>query len=409
MGEEGQRVKYGICLLWAIVGFLLYLNELRISQLPGIRGEEAGSRTEYMVKAFVKAGILFLGWYIHLPLFIVYLLILCSYGMTFWPIGKRSKLNLFFWMIFFSICFIAVNLVCMAVISLITGYMLRDVYLNHTACAMALCVTLAIMNLNNLLWRQHFFVEWMTLLTSDEKRYNQLIFFECYALGYLLFDSISCFFILPYSLLSVFLIGSCILLIIQFILFLAHTYRIIEKAHYEAEYYRLEEERADHVKRQMVLQKLAYIDGLTGAFTRRYAMEMLESMQKDRLDVTVAYIDVNGLKMVNDTMGHPEGDRYLKMIADSLNESLSKSDILSRVGGDEFLVVSNSVNREALESMLKNVNEKLGNADGNGYRPSFSYGVVSAPHQSPFDLEALLRESDRRMYDYKMQYKRGVV
>ena len=402
-------MKYGEALLWIVIIFLLYMNELRIDQLPGIGEGETGTKVEYMIRAFVKAGILFSGWYIHLPLFIVYLLIFCGYGMTFWSIGKRSRLNLFFWMNFFSVCFIAVNLISMAAVSLVTGSMLRDVYLSNTYCIIALCITLIMIHLMNMLWKKKIFADWITLLTSDEKRFNQLIFFEWYALGYLIFDSTSCVFVLPYSLLSVFLIGSCILLMIQFILFLAHTHRIIEKAHYEAEYYRLEEERAEHVKRQMILQKLAYIDGLTGAFTRRYAMEMLESMQKDGLEVTVAYIDVNGLKKVNDTLGHQEGDRYLKLIADSLNESLNKSDILSRIGGDEFMIVSNSAEKEGLESMLKKENELRGTAGREGYRPSFSYGVVSAPHKEPFDLEELLRESDRRMYVNKMQFKRGNV
>lgn len=402
-------MKYGVFLLWIAIYFLLYLNELNVNQLPGIRGEETGRRMDYMARALVKAGILFLGWYIHLPLFVVYSLIFCSYGMTFWAIGKRNKLTLCFWMNFFSICFITVHLICMAAASLITGYMLRDVYFSSTASVMALCMALIVVNSINLLWKKQTFMNWIRLLTSDEKRFNQLVFFEWYALGYLIFDSITCAFGLPYSLLSVFLIGSCVLLMIQFILFLAHTYRIIEKAHYEAEYYRLEQERADHVKRQMTLQKLAYLDGLTGTYTRRYAMEMLESMQKDRLDVTVAYIDVNGLKMVNDTLGHPVGDRYLKLIADSLNENLNKSDILARIGGDEFLVVSNSVEKEKIAFLLKRVNEGLGAAGREGFRPSFSYGVVSAPHKEPFDLEALLRESDRRMYEYKMQYKKGAV
>ena len=402
-------MKYGMYLLWLVIYFLLYLNELKTVPFPEIRKETAGAKTKSMISALVKTSILFWGWYIHLPLFLVYLFMLFGYGMTFWSTGKRNKLNLFFWMNFCGMCFITVHLICMAVVSVITGHMLRDVWLDHTTCLLTLCITLMIINLINMLWKNRFLVEWITLLTSDEKRFNQLVFFEWYALGYLIFDSIPCAFALPYHLLSIFLIGSCILLIIQFLLFLAHTYRIIQKAHYEEEYYRLEEERADHVKRQMVLQKLAYIDSLTGAFTRRYAMEMLESMQKDRLDVTVAYIDVNGLKMVNDTLGHPEGDRYLKTIADSLNESLNKSDILARIGGDEFLVVSNSAEKEAVESMLKKVNEKLGTARREGYMLSFSYGVVSAPHKETFDLEAMLRESDRRMYDYKMQYKKGAV
>lgn len=399
----------GLYLLWIVIYFLLYQHESRIVRLSWINEEETGTKKEYIVRAFMKAGILFLGWYMHLPLFVVYLLILCGYGMTFWSIRKKSKLNLFFWMNFFSMCFTAVSLISLAVISLVTGLMLRDVYLNNTACLLAFCMTLLIISLINILGKKQIFVDWITLLTSDEKRFYQLIFFEWFALGYLIFDSITFIFALPYSLLPVFMIGSCILLMIQFILFLAHTHRIIEKAHYESEYYRLEEERAEHVQRHMILQKLAYIDGLTGAFTRRYAMEMLESMQKDKLDVTVAYLDVNGLKKVNDTLGHSEGDNYLKIIANTLNENLNKSDILSRVGGDEFMVISNSTEKEAIESMLKKVNELLSTAGREGYRPSFSYGVVSASHNQPFNLEVLLHESDRRMYDNKMQFKKGAV
>ncbi len=406
-GGYHLQMKYGIFLLWIIIYVLLYMNEAAIAQLPGIDGEAAGTKTEYMIRAGIKTVILLLCWYAHLPLFVMYLLILFGYAASFLAIGKRNKLNLFFWGNFFSICFMAVNLICLAVLSLLTGQILRDVYMNHITYLVAIGMTLLIVNLINTMLKGRFFVEGITLLTSDEKRFNQLVSFEWFAVGYLIFDSISFAFVLPYFLLPVFLIGSSLLLMIQFVLFLVHTYRIIEKAHYEAEYYRLEEERADHVKRQMSLQKLAYIDGLTGAFTRRYAMQMLESMQEDRLDVTVAYIDVNGLKKVNDTLGHLEGDHYLKIIADNLNRELNKSDILSRIGGDEFLIISNSTDTEAMESMLEHANEVLGTLGREGYRPSFSYGVVSAPHNSPFDLDALLRESDQRMYDYKMQFKGG--
>ncbi|MFQ6970825.1 MAG: diguanylate cyclase domain-containing protein [Enterocloster aldenensis] len=108
--------------------------------------------------------------------------------------------------------------------------------------------------------------------------------------------------------------------------FWVNTYRIIEKAHYEAEYY--------------------------------------------RLDVTAAYIDVSGLKMANDTLGHPEGGQYLKIIANSLNESLNKIDILARIGGDELLIVSNSTEKDTLESMLSKIIEYLKTAGREGYRPS---------------------------------------
>lgn len=97
--------------------------------------------------------------------------------------------------------------------------MLRDVYLNHMTFLLAMGITLLILNLIHILGKKQAVVEWAALLTSDEKRFSQLVSFEWYAVGYLLFDSISCVFVLPCFLLSVFLIGSCILLMIQFILF----------------------------------------------------------------------------------------------------------------------------------------------------------------------------------------------
>lgn len=403
-----MKMEYVMYSSWVVIYLLFYLNEYKMTHLPGIEGA-AGTKASRFLGALVKTGILFLSWQLHLPLLVVYVLLLCGYAMTFWPIRKRNRQRLFFWTNLFGTCFLAVHLIGLSVVSLVSKSMLRDVYHDNTIYLSALCMTLIVLTFTNTLWKGPRFVRWVTFLTGDEKRFNQLAFFEWFGVGYLLFDSVPFLFPLPYFLLSIFLIGSCILLMIQFLLFAIHTYKIIEKAHYEAEYYELEEERADHIQKQMVLRKLAYIDGLTGAFTRRYAMEMLESMQKDKLDVTVAYIDVNGLKRVNDTLGHSEGDRYLKLIANSLNSSLHKSDVLARIGGDEFLIVFNSTEIEALECKLKDVNEALAQTGCEGYTPSFSYGVVAAPQNEAFDLDALLRESDQKMYDYKLRFKKEAI
>lgn len=393
--------------LWIVICILYYFSERSIYQnLLEQSGKQENTERNSILFSVLKTGVLLAAGALHIPLFLLYLLVLMSYGITFWCMRRESRLHFIFWMNAFGIGFFTFHLISMAVVSLASQNMLKDVYGKGVMYMFSLLLTLTLLNLAGLLWKNKALVERMKRLMGDDKRFRQIILFEYYAIGYLLFDSIPFLFTLPYFLLSIFLIGSCILLLLQLFLFVAHTYQIVEKAHCEAEYYRLEEERAEHVKRQMILHKLAYIDSLTGAFTRRYAMEMLESMHKDQLDVTIAYIDINGLKKVNDTLGHSEGDLYLKQVANRLNESLSKSEILSRIGGDEFLIVSNSVQQERMKELLKDVNARLRLEAGEQYIPSFSYGVVAASYADAYSLDQLLKESDRRMYAHKTEFKK---
>lgn len=393
--------------LWIVIGILCYFNERSIygNLLEQSENKEHTQRN-CILFSVLGTGILFTVGALRIPLPLLYLLVLMGYGLTFWSMRRESRLHFIFWVNAFGIGFFTLHLISMAVVSLISRNMLKDVYGKGSMYMLSLLLTLILMNLVGLLWKNKTLVERMNRLMSDDKRFRQIILFEYYALVYLLFDSIPCLFTLPYFLLSIFLIGSCILLLFQLFLFVVHTYRIVDKAHCEAEYYRLEAERAEHIKKQMILHKLAYMDSLTGTFTRRYAMEMLESMYRDQLDVTIAYIDVNGLKKVNDTLGHSEGDCYLKQVANCLNESLSKSEILARIGGDEFLVVSNSVQQEQMQELLKKVNIRLRLEAGEQYIPSFSYGVVAASYADAYSLDQLLKESDRRMYEYKTEFKK---
>lgn len=397
-------------LLWIAIYVLHYSSEWYIhSKLLDEAGHGGSRKRDCLILAFLKTGILLMGAQLHMPLPILYVWLLLGYGLTFLKLLRKNKLRFCFWLAFYAICFIALHLIGLGVLSLAAQDILLEIYRNDITYLVAFLAPLIFMQFLNLLWRQRSVIRKLSLLTKDERRFRQLIYFEGYALVYLFFDSIPILFELPYLMLSIFLTGSCILLLLQFFLFLSHTYTIAEKAHYEAEYHKLEEEREEYIKRKMILHNLAYMDGLTGAFTRRYAMEMLESMQKDQMKVTVAYIDVNGLKRVNDTWGHLQGDQYLKKVANCLNDNLHKSDILARIGGDEFLVVSSNAGCKKMEEMLEKANMELMERDEDGYRPSFSYGVAAGSCERPFVTEELLRESDHRMYEYKTRYKEGGI
>lgn len=354
-----------------------------------------------------KVAVLYLCWRLGIPLPAVYALVYAGYCFACRGKFRESKSYFYVWTNLHFIFFMSLHLMSLSTVALITGNSLRDTQSDKMLWLLIMALTIGLGDLLEFLAVKGNFYGTVRRLSADALRFRRFIYFECYAVCYLLFDSIPCMVQLQYSMIALFLIVSCFLLLLQVLLFIVHTSGIVEKAHYEAEYYRLEEERAQHIRKEMELQKLAFIDSLTGTYTRRYAMEMLRSMQKDKKSVTVAYIDVNGLKKVNDTLGHQEGDRYLIAVANSLNSELRKNDVLARIGGDEFLIVADGMERERIEKLLSRRNRELQETKGSAYSRSFSFGVSEAEKSDGIDMESLIEESDRRMYVYKTGFKRG--
>lgn len=341
----------------------------------------------------------------QLPLYILAFFLYLTFNGTFWPIKKSSALRFRFWVNIHAICLFCFYLVALSILSLITGDTLADIYRQpHSFLALFIFAYVLLYVASSFLIRIGTFEQIMKL-NQDTPRFRQIATFQWYGIFYLFFDCFTIQFDLPYPVLSVFLAGSCILLLLQIKVFITHTFSIMEEAHHEMEYYRLEEERAAHIQRQLELQELAYRDTLTGAYTRRFAMELLYSMKQDNRETTVCYVDINYLKQVNDTFGHYEGDRYLMQVAALLNSRLYKSDILARIGGDEFLIICIGLKKETFSSLLEQINQELQTPAEKGYIPSFSYGIVQTDWSDISDYLDLIERSDKLMYSYKKNFK----
>lgn len=145
---------------------------------------------------------------------------------------------------------------------------------------------------------------------------------------------------------------------------------------------------------------LAYTDMLTGCNNRQLLDKRLEEYAGYGSIITLAFIDLNGLKRINDQFGHLEGDSYITTTANYLKDFFEKynTDIF-RYGGDEFVLISNSLNEEEMKSVLGKINTQL--KKNTTYPYSISYGVV---HGNSIDYEHLLTMADNRMYQQKMRY-----
>lgn len=161
------------------------------------------------------------------------------------------------------------------------------------------------------------------------------------------------------------------------------------------------------------LQLAANIDSMTGIANRRYMEQHLELMdfqfRNNGLPYGVIFIDVNNLKMVNDTYGHDAGDELIALVADTLKTSFRAEDQICRWGGDEFVAVLNNVNDETLKKLRDKTRIKLNSLqillEGEAMQVSTAAGAaISMPEEVPM---AVVTRADEAMYADKQKMKRG--
>ncbi len=160
----------------------------------------------------------------------------------------------------------------------------------------------------------------------------------------------------------------------------------------------------------------AETDVMTGVLSREAGLTHLKSEMSRAIafkhDLTIAYIDVNDLKVVNDRYGHKEGDQLLRTISDIVQSKLREFDIVARLGGDEFLVVFARCNRAQAQRVWRRITEEFlkVNAEGNfAYKISASAGITQFNPSKHTSLLNLVHEADEEMYHQKKIIKETLL
>ena len=159
---------------------------------------------------------------------------------------------------------------------------------------------------------------------------------------------------------------------------------------------------------QAELRHMATIDPQTRLLNRRGFMPLahhqLEVARRQLRPIALLFADLDGLKHVNDTIGHHAGDAMIAEAAHVLKATFRTADLMARVGGDEFCVLLTTDPmpdvQGAIDRLMAEVGER--NAEpGRPYRLSFSFGVAEFDPSSPSTLDELMQTADNRMYDQK--------
>lgn len=169
----------------------------------------------------------------------------------------------------------------------------------------------------------------------------------------------------------------------------------------------IERDRAEEALRQLALS-----DELTGLYNHRgfftFAEHFLKIAARTNQNSLLYYVDMDGLKQINDTLGHAEGSLAIQGIAQVLRGTFRQTDIIARIGGDEFVILATSTGineKDVISQRLAKNFESYNNDPAHRHHLAASFGVVNVGPAETLSLEELIIEADQLMYEEKRRKK----
>ena len=156
-------------------------------------------------------------------------------------------------------------------------------------------------------------------------------------------------------------------------------------------------------------------DVMTGVYNRRAGFAKLDQMYKTGVKhechISVCFIDINGLKEVNDFLGHEAGDELILTVADGIRAHIRKTDFVSRLGGDEFLIVFETAGKAEAEMIWQNIvqyYERINEQENRKYIVSVSHGIETFHCDTNEYIDTVVNHADEKMYNEKREIKKNL-
>ena len=156
-------------------------------------------------------------------------------------------------------------------------------------------------------------------------------------------------------------------------------------------------------REQHYLETLAYTDSLTGLYNRRAFVRTIaryeDEYERNRIDFSLLFIDINGFKKYNDTYGHSFGDEVLRRVAACIRRVTGYTGVACRIGGDEFVIIHQDRNQNYIKDAENKLHQAVAEIEFIQKRPcKLDLAMGRAVYSEVNDREELLRFADQRMY-----------
>ena len=179
----------------------------------------------------------------------------------------------------------------------------------------------------------------------------------------------------------------------------------------------LEKANAELQSKQRELERLTRLDGLTGLFNRNTFVELtrkeLDRAQRQGSDTALLLLDLDHFKRLNDTWGHPAGDAVLRNVAGVASRTVRSTDLVGRLGGEEFIVLLPSTSFEAARKLAEKLHQRL-EASPTPWEPlpltvTASIGVSGTTALEKRNFDSLYTEADKALYLAKTRGRNRVM
>lgn len=148
------------------------------------------------------------------------------------------------------------------------------------------------------------------------------------------------------------------------------------------------------------ITRLSYYDAITNLYNRHYFQKVISELDPNKTKITIISLDVNGLKVINDTFGHDMGDKLIIHVAKILKENFKENSYIFRMGGDEFTIILIDVDRNHAQRKMEKIIKSFNKDKFMQMTISVSYGISSNENQE--SIAELLKSSEEEMYKQKL-------
>lgn len=170
--------------------------------------------------------------------------------------------------------------------------------------------------------------------------------------------------------------------------------------------------------RQAEKERIKYFskyDTMTGIYNRRAGFarmaQLYQELRNSNLPMSLCFIDINGLKEVNDYLGHEVGDVLILTVVDAIRSNIRSNDFLARLGGDEFIIVFYGLDEMQAEEIWTRISQRLQQINDTEHRPymvSASHGIETMHYSGPDYIDTIVNRADEKMYSEKRIIKQNL-